>query len=79
MDGPSAHHLEDIELAAAISAAMHRDHRIPPDVTVDVSNGVVTLEGHVLNAPQAAAARKLVRHMAPGAPIVDALTIRPAL
>jgi len=77
MEHPRAHYLEDIELAAAISAAMGRDHRIPPDVTVDVSNGVVTLEGQVGSAPQSAAARKLVRRFAPSATIVDATTIKP--
>ena len=56
-------HMQDIALAASIATAMQLDIRIPCGVTVDVSNGTVTLEGEVDLPRQREAAELLVKRL----------------
>jgi len=54
-------HLNDIDLAAAIAAALQFTVRVPSTVTVAVSHAIVTLEGTVDTRDQRAAAEAVVR------------------
>jgi osmotically-inducible protein OsmY len=71
----SKYPLDDIELAAAIAASMQLDGETP-DVTVDVSDGVVTLEGTVEHVKQREAVESLVRRFSVRR-VINALTLRP--
>jgi osmotically-inducible protein OsmY len=69
------HPIDDIELAAAIAASMQLNGETP-DVTVDVTDGVVTLEGMVEHAQQRDAAEDVVRRFRVRG-VINTLTLRP--
>jgi osmotically-inducible protein OsmY len=75
MDGFAANHLNDIDLAAAVAAAMQADPHVPADVTVDVSNGIVTLEGEVGTSAERKAAESLAKRFV--ASVINAITVKP--
>lgn len=69
------HPIDDIDLAAAIAASMqHVSETL--DITVDVSDGVVTLEGTVDHAKQRDDAEALVRRFRVRG-VVNAVTLKP--
>lgn len=70
------HHIDDIDLAAAIAASLQFNGNAV-DVTVNVTDGVVTLEGEVDTQKKREAAEAAVRrfHIAG---VVNALTVRKA-
>jgi len=55
------HALDDIALAAAIAAHLQADSRVPADIIVAVSEGVVTLEGCARSRHQRDAAEAVAR------------------
>jgi osmotically-inducible protein OsmY len=67
--------LEDIEIAAAIAAAM-LDANADPRITLEVSNGVVTLEGEVEDSRERDMAESLVRGFATVSRIVNTVTVQ---
>jgi osmotically-inducible protein OsmY len=69
--------LDDIDLAAALSAALHAQRRVPSAVTVDVTDGIVTLEGEVDTRAQREAAESFVRSFSAVAEVINAITIKP--
>jgi osmotically-inducible protein OsmY len=54
-------HLDDIDLAAALAAALQHSVSLPTTILVAVSDGVVTLEGAVENERQREQAEAIVR------------------
>jgi hypothetical protein len=54
-------HIDDIDLAAALAAALQRSTTLPSTILVAVSAGVVTLEGAVDNEEQRERAEAVVR------------------
>jgi osmotically-inducible protein OsmY len=74
MNHDSAHPIDDIDLAAAIAAFMQFDGE-PPEVTIGVSEGIVTLEGEVETIQQRDAAESIVRRFNV-AGVINAITLR---
>lgn len=66
--------IDDIDLAAAIAASMEFDGAVP-GVTVDVSEGIVTLEGEVETVAQRDAAESIVRRFEV-AGLINTITLR---
>jgi osmotically-inducible protein OsmY len=69
--------LDDIDLAAALSAALHAQRHVPSAVTVDVTDGIVTLEGEVDTRAQREAAESLVRGFNAVGDVINAITVKP--
>lgn len=70
--------LSDIDLAAALAARYHAASTAWRHVIVNVSNGIVTLEGEVENAGMRLAAEDLARRFYGVVDVVNALTPRAA-
>jgi osmotically-inducible protein OsmY len=68
--------IEDIDLAAAISARLQIDPRVPSEVIVGVSNLVVTLEGEAETQEQREAAEALVRQFRGVAGVVNGIILK---
>ncbi|HEV3154734.1 MAG TPA: BON domain-containing protein [Candidatus Baltobacteraceae bacterium] len=64
--------IDDIELAAALAMALHTEPGMPSSILVDVSRGVVTLEGDA-DVYQRAAAEQLVRRFIGVKDVVNAI------
>lgn len=75
MNHDSANPIDDIDLAAAIAASMQLDGDTPAEVTVGVSEGVVTLEGEVETVQQRDAAESIVRRFHVEG-VINAITLR---
>jgi osmotically-inducible protein OsmY len=54
-------HIDDVDLAAALAAALERSGSLPSTILVAVSDGVVTLEGAAQNERQREQAEAVVR------------------
>jgi osmotically-inducible protein OsmY len=61
MNREPAAHIDDIDLAAALAAALQHTVSLPATILVAVSDGVVTLEGAVENERQREQAEAVVR------------------
>lgn len=68
--------LNDIDLAAALAAHYHAASTAWRNVIVNVSNGIVTLEGEVENAGRCLAAEDLARRFYGVVDVVNALRPR---
>jgi len=53
--------LHDVDLAAALTLALQNDSSLPMTILVDVTGGVVTLEGHVRAQRERTEAEALAR------------------
>lgn len=76
MSHHSRENIDDIHLAASLAAALHSDGHVPAGVTIDVSDGVVTLEGQVATAHEREMAETVVRSFSNLVRVVNAITLR---
>lgn len=65
---------DDIDLAAAIAAAM-QDAHLHPGITLSVSNGIVTLEGEVDHPQQSETGLSLVRRFPGVAAVINEVRV----
>lgn len=75
MKHDSGRRLEHIEMAAAIAAAMI-DAAVDSRITLEVSNGVVTLEGEVEDSRQRDTAESLVRRFTTASRVVNTVIVK---
>lgn len=66
--------IDDIDLAAAIASAMHASSN-HSDVSIEVSDGFVTLHGHVLTVEERDAALEIARGFAAVAGVASAIVV----
>ncbi len=71
------HSIDDIDLAAALAAALHRNPLVPATILVDVADGIVTLEGEVERPKQREEADGLVRRFRGVMCVVNHITLKP--
>ena len=76
MNHDAAHSIDDIDLAAALAGSMQLNGELA-NITVDVSDGVVTLEGEV-DTPQKREAAELVARRFHLTAVINAITVREA-
>lgn len=67
---------DDIDLAAALSAALERNPLLPVTVLVDVSGGTVTLQGEVDRPKEREEAEAVARRFHGVAGVINAITLR---
>lgn len=72
----SVEQIDDIDLAAALSAALERNPLLPATVLVDVSDGIVTLQGEVDHPKERGEAEAVARRFHGVAGVINAITLR---
>ncbi len=75
MEHHSGDSIDDIDLAAALAAALHSDGLVPASVTIDVTDGVVTLEGQVASAHDREMAEAVACSFSDLLRVVNAITL----
>lgn len=68
--------IDDIDLAAAIAAALQFEPDIPCTITVDVCGGLVTLLGETETSAQRLSAETIASRFAASSEIKNAITIQ---
>ncbi len=76
MERDSVEHIDDIDLAAALAATLGRNPLLPATILVDVSGGIVTLQGEVEHPKQREEAEAVARRFHRVAGVINAIALR---